>query len=765
MRKKILWLIAFTMIAGIMLVASKVTVAETELEVKEFSWFWQEEGVGTDNPKGRWRHKNSDGWRHDVGDYKAGTQNSTKRGYVCNLCNSDAIPPSGDVYTPYTDASTTATPSPTPTPVPIDSPADDEQLETEETQAGETVAPATATPTPTGECSAGGSHGDFYYAPIENDAINHAKFCGKCREQVGTESHRFSSWQKYNDSDGTEWHKATCRIAGCLYETKHKASEKDRRCTICYPNKKDGWVQDGSNWYYYKDNKKQTGWIKVDEKWYYLNPNTSSHEMVTGSQEIKGEWYYFDKDGHWVKDGAPTTAPVESPAYTVDETGTVVTGTINIIWNDINNQAGKRPNRVYVGVYKNGAWAGGVDINESQGWKFDVTPGAYWLAEENGQKNIWTLQYDDVIPSGYTVDVQGWNVIFNYEGVSGKVSDSIADPSTCTHSSYIMKYDHTSHWKVCLLCNTAFDGAVHGKVQTFDKYSHWEVCPDCFCIIEGSAERHTGTANCTKCGWTSAATEVAACTTHNMVWTKDSVAHWKVCTVCSYVDESTAELHTWSDTITEGNAQWQRCTNSECGAINVLSGNHIVLSATTLGSSNLGASISGLEGIIPVGAEIDAKKVANGTVYNNIVAKMPDNTKAYEVYKIGLTQNGQTLTPKGPVQVLLTIPEGYNKEKISVYEISDDGTEVKEYYPTVIGNKVSLETEKLAYFAISTTEVADIGKIIPDGPGVIPTQTDKIQNGNSFPIAIFVVIATIVAGVIIFFIAKTLRVKVKIINK
>ncbi|MDR3598307.1 immunoglobulin-like domain-containing protein [Clostridium sp.] len=58
---------------------------------------------------------------------------------------------------------------------------------------------------------------------------------------------------------------------------------------------KTGWLNDGGNYYYLKDDGNMaTGWIKVDNSWFYLNP---SGEMKTGWLNDNGKWYYLDKNG------------------------------------------------------------------------------------------------------------------------------------------------------------------------------------------------------------------------------------------------------------------------------------------------------------------------------------------------------------------------------------------------------------------------------------------------------------------------------------
>ncbi len=57
---------------------------------------------------------------------------------------------------------------------------------------------------------------------------------------------------------------------------------------------RNGWIQEGENKYYYKDNKVTTGWQQIDNKWYYMD---SDGAMTTGWQQIGGKWYYMSSDG------------------------------------------------------------------------------------------------------------------------------------------------------------------------------------------------------------------------------------------------------------------------------------------------------------------------------------------------------------------------------------------------------------------------------------------------------------------------------------
>lgn len=68
---------------------------------------------------------------------------------------------------------------------------------------------------------------------------------------------------------------------------------------------KNGWFQEGENWYFYRDNAKVTGWLKDGESWYWLESDgkMSSNEWL----RYNGSWYWLKASGRmasneWVKE-------------------------------------------------------------------------------------------------------------------------------------------------------------------------------------------------------------------------------------------------------------------------------------------------------------------------------------------------------------------------------------------------------------------------------------------------------------------------------
>lgn len=163
-----------------------------------------------------------------------------------------------------------------------------------------------------------------------------------------------------------------------------------------------GWNEIKGEWYYFnKENQMEIGWIQDKEQWYYLDVDGS---MKTGWLQYKGQWYYFAPSGEmktgWVKD--------KEAWYYMDSTGIMKTGEIEV--------AGHHYYLEESGAMKQG-W-----LKKANDWYFYKTDGSraigwikdkdkWYFLKENGQ-----LLVNGKTPEGYTVDSSGaWLVDVPFE--------------------------------------------------------------------------------------------------------------------------------------------------------------------------------------------------------------------------------------------------------------------------------------------------------------------------------------------------------------
>lgn len=64
---------------------------------------------------------------------------------------------------------------------------------------------------------------------------------------------------------------------------------------------RDGWVQEGDNWFYYENSQRKQGWFSENGQRYYLNPANNGAREV-GWEYVDGYKLYFNNDGQLVQD-------------------------------------------------------------------------------------------------------------------------------------------------------------------------------------------------------------------------------------------------------------------------------------------------------------------------------------------------------------------------------------------------------------------------------------------------------------------------------
>ena len=58
-----------------------------------------------------------------------------------------------------------------------------------------------------------------------------------------------------------------------------------------------GWIQEGTDWYYYKDGEALTGWQQIGKKWYFFSTAEKTlGQMMTGWNKSGGKWYYLSTE-------------------------------------------------------------------------------------------------------------------------------------------------------------------------------------------------------------------------------------------------------------------------------------------------------------------------------------------------------------------------------------------------------------------------------------------------------------------------------------
>lgn len=136
-----------------------------------------------------------------------------------------------------------------------------------------------------------------------------------------------------------------------------------------------------------------------------------------------------------------------------------------------------------------------------------------------------------------------------------------------------------------------------------------------------------------------------------------------------------------------------------------------------------GVSITADAGILPEATQLEVQKVTSGEAYNRAVTALQDVSGKIALFDISLLLNGDKIQPQsGTVTVRIPIPDGFDRSKLALYYIADDGTKTSLEF-TIDGNDIVFTTTHFSCYAITDTSVPGTGTTPNTGEastGVIP---------------------------------------------
>ncbi len=100
--------------------------------------------------------------------------------------------------------------------------------------------------------------------------------------------------------------------------------------------------------------------------------------------------------------------------------------------------------------------------------------------------------------------------------------------------------------------------------------------------------------------------------------------------------------------------------------------------------------------------KLSVNRVVNGDEYDNARRLVKNKSSKSVVFDIDILDgNEQSVQPAGLVSITADIPDGFNKDKVSVYRMSDDGKTCYRIDSTVSGDKVIFDTDHFSIFVIA----------------------------------------------------------------
>lgn len=170
------------------------------------------------------------------------------------------------------------------------------------------------------------------------------------------------------------------KINGVIYNYDGKGNRSQIR---------DGWQQDGNNWYYIENGQQATGWKNLQSNWYYLNPQNGILQKGV-FRDYTGTLYYADSNGRMISGNG--WKQIGTAWYWLQAGGALTTGWINTggNWYYLDPNTGA----MRTGWYRDGAtwyYSNGSGAMQSGGW-INLGGTWYYLSGSGAMYTGWLNQ-------------------------------------------------------------------------------------------------------------------------------------------------------------------------------------------------------------------------------------------------------------------------------------------------------------------------------------------------------------------------------------
>lgn len=93
--------------------------------------------------------------------------------------------------------------------------------------------------------------------------------------------------------------------------------------------------------------------------------------------------------------------------------------------------------------------------------------------------------------------------------------------------------------------------------------------------------------------------------------------------------------------------------------------------------SNTNIKLDSTTEVVPKDTTLEVNAITNGEKYNTVMATLGNKVNKFTLYDITLKSNGVKIQPSGKVKISIPVPEEFDKEKLVIYRINEDGTKVR----------------------------------------------------------------------------------------
>lgn len=125
---------------------------------------------------------------------------------------------------------------------------------------------------------------------------------------------------------------------------------------------------------------------------------------------------------------------------------------------------------------------------------------------------------------------------------------------------------------------------------------------------------------------------------------------------------------------------------------------------TTIKNEETNIELKADTNVVPSNTKLEATEIKTEKILNIVKVSLKEISNKYISYDITLKSDGVAIQPNGKVKISIPIPSNFDKTKLSVFRISDDGTKIK--YDTKVENNVAtIETDHFSTYVLAENNV------------------------------------------------------------
>lgn len=156
-----------------------------------------------------------------------------------------------------------------------------------------------------------------------------------------------------------------------------------------------------------------------------------------------------------------------------------------------------------------------------------------------------------------------------------------------------------------------------------------------------------------------------------------------------------------------------------------------------------GIVLNANSGVVPSNTQLVVKAISKETT-NTVKESLKDMAK-YTAYDITLLSDNKVIQPNGKVTIKFAIPTNYDKTRLTVYRIAENGTKTQ-YDTKIVGNYAVFETDHFSTYVLAekkATTNTDNNKPTTTNKG----EKDETPKTGTIDIIGYVLFTTAIAGI------------------